>query len=126
METTPATEATIDLIAGIEMQRWNMENEAGLAASCGAALRRLHEVLEREMRALQQHEPGAGHPQNVEVLRTEIERVKGLAAGASQGPASRSTYPWQGKASRRNDPPPPRNRPRSKGRRTMGRAGGGR
>lgn len=124
METTPATEATIDLIASIETQRWNMENEAGLAASCGAALRRLHEVLEREMKALQQHGPGAGHPQNVEALRTEIERVKGLAAGASQGPASRSAYPWQGKASRRNDPP--RNRPRSKGRRTMGRAGGGR
>ena len=117
-----ATGEVIDAIADIENHRQKTEKEAGLAASCGAALRRLHEILDREKEALQQRGPEAGHPENVEALMIEIERVKGLAVITSQGPAPKSAYPWQRKVSWKNDAP--RSPARNKGRRTMGRAGG--
>ena len=120
--TAPATDEMFDMIASIEMQRQETAKEAGLAASCSAALRKLHEVLDREMEALQQRGPEAGHPENVEALRIEIERVKGLDVITSQGPAPKSAYPWRRKVSWKNDAP--RSPARNKGRRTMGRAGG--
>lgn len=118
----PASDEAIDAIAGIEMQRQVMEKEAGLQASCSSALRKLHELLDREKEALQLHGAGTGHPENVEAVMVEIERVKGLAVITSQGPAPRSAYyPGQRKASWRNAHRSPA---RNKGRRTMGRAGG--
>jgi hypothetical protein len=119
--TPPATDEVIDAIAGIEMQRQAMVKDAGLAASCSSALRRLHELLEREKQALQQHGPDAGHPKYVEAVAAEIERVKGLAAITNPGPAPRDAYPWQRKATWRDAHRSPA---RNKGRRTMGRAGG--
>ena len=120
--TIPATDEVIDMIADIEMQRQEMEKKAGLAASCSSALRRLQELLDREMEALQRSGPDARHPENVEAVTTEIKRVKGLAVITSQGPAPKSAYPWQRKMSWKNDAP--RGPARNKGRRTMGRAGG--
>lgn len=122
MGTIRATDEVIDAIAGIEMQRREMEKEAGLAASCSSALRKLHEILDREKGALQLHGAGTGHPENVEAVMVEIERVKGLAVITSQGPAPRSAYPGQRrKVSWRNAHRSPA---RNRGRRTMGRAGG--
>ncbi|MBI2296349.1 MAG: hypothetical protein HYU76_10040 [Betaproteobacteria bacterium] len=121
MGTIPATDEVIDMIADIEMQRQEMEKEAGLAASCSSALRRLHELLDHEKEALQLRGPDAGHPENVEAVTVEIERVKELAVIPSQGPLRKSAYPGQRKVSWRNAPRSPA---RNKGRRTMGRAGG--
>jgi hypothetical protein len=109
------------MIADIEMQRQALEKNAGLGASCSSALRKLHELLEREKEALQLHGPDAGRPENVETVTLEIERVKRVAVVTSQRPASKGTYPGQQKASWRNAHRSP---PRNKGRRTMGRAGG--
>ncbi len=119
--TTPATDEVIEAIADIEMQRQAMEKEGGLAASCSSALRRLHELLDHEKEALQLHGPDAGHPENVETVAIEIERVKGMSADTSQRPAARSAYPGQRNVAWRNAPRSPA---RNKGRRTMGRAGG--
>ena len=60
LQTNPATDEVIDMIADIEMQRQAMEKNAGLGASCSSALRKLHELLEREKEALQLHGPDAG------------------------------------------------------------------
>jgi hypothetical protein len=118
---TPATDEVIDRIAEIESQRQAMQKDAGLAASCSAALRKLHELLEHEKEALQLRGANAGHPENVEALTIEIERLKGLGVTTSQGPASRSAYRGQRRMSWRNAHRSP---DRNKGRRTMGRAGG--
>ena len=106
------------MIADIEMQRQAMVKEAGLAAACSSALRKLHELLDREKEALRLRGPAAGHPQNVEAVTTEIERVKQLTVAKSEG--SRA-YIGLRKASWRNAHRVPA---RNKGRRTMGRAGG--
>ena len=121
MGTSLATDELLGLIASIESKRQETVKEAGLAASCSATLRRLHEVLDREREALRQYGPDAGHPQNVAALTAEIERVKALAVAKIQGPASQSAYPRQRKESWRDAQ---RNPGRNKGRRTMGRAGG--
>lgn len=119
--TTPATDEVIDRIAEIESQRQAMQNDAGLAASCSSALRKLHELLDREKEALQLRGPDAGHPENVEAVAAEIERVKGMTTIASPGPAPRGAHPGQRNATWRDARRSPA---RNKGRRTMGRAGG--
>lgn len=121
MGITSATDEVIDMIAGIEMQRQVMEKEAGLQASCSSALRKLHELLDREKEALQLHGAGTGDPANVEAVTLEIERAKGLAANEG-----RNSFPGNGRAGRRQLTwrNAHRNPPRNKGRRTMGRAGG--
>lgn len=120
-EAASASDEVIDAIADIEMQRQAMVKDAGLAASCSSALRRLHELLDREKQALQQHGPDAGHPENVEAVAIEIDRVKGLTAITNPGPAPRGAYPGQRKVAWQNAHRSPA---RNKGRRTMGRAGG--
>ena len=119
--TTPATDEVIDAIADIEAQRQAMEKNAGLGASCSSALRKLHELLEREKEALQLHGQDAGHRENVETVTLEIERVKGLAANKG-----RNSFPGNGSAGRRQLTwrNAHRSPPRNKGRRTMGRTGG--
>lgn len=117
----PATDEVIDAIADIEMHRQEMEKAAGLAASCSSALRKLHELLDREKEALQLRGPDTRHPQNVEAVTIEIEKVKGLTVVAGKGRTAGSAYPDPQKASWQNAHRSPA---RNKGRRTMGRAGG--
>jgi len=119
--TPPATDEVIDAISEIESQRQAMEKDAGIAASCSSALRRLHELLDREKNALQLRGPDAGHPENVDAVTVEIERVKAMTASTNPGPAPRDAYPGQRKATWRNAHRSPA---RNKGRRTMGRASG--
>jgi len=123
----PPTDEVIDAIADIEMTRREMEKESGLAASCSSALRKLHEILDREKAALQLHGAGAGHAANVDAVTIEVERVKRLAVAIkAPGPAHRNADP----AGRRQESRQKswqnaqRNPARNKGRRTMGRAGG--
>ena len=126
MGTAPATDEVTKAIASIEMQRQAMEKEAGLAASCSSALRKLHELLDHEKDALQLHGPGTGHPANVNAVTLEVERVKQLAVIKVQGPPHRNADP----AGRRQESRQKswqnaqRNPARNKGRRTMGRASG--
>lgn len=116
----PSDEVT-DAIAHIEMHRQETQKESGLAASCSEALRKLHTLLEEERAAQQAHATGAGNPADIEAVMTEIRRIKNLAGGAHQGANI--------KRARGGPQPPaphprgPRNQPRNKGRRRMGRHG---
>ncbi len=112
----------MDAIAHIELHRQEMEKEASAAAACNEALRKLHELLNREREALQAHGPDAGRAANVEALTAEIGRVKRLAsAAAGRGMPKRGGGPQRQGAPRPSDS---HNRPRTRGRRTMGRGGG--
>src|SRR5688500_14963279 len=120
-QAASASDEVIDAIAEIEMRRREAEKEAGLAASCSAALRQLHELLDGETETRRQHGGAAGQPGNVEAVAAEIERLKKRAPATGQGPAARNAFRERGKASWQYAR---RNPPRNKGRRTMGRAGG--
>jgi hypothetical protein len=120
-EAASASDEVIDAIAEIEMRRREAEKEAGLAGSCGAALRKLHELLDLEKESLQLSGREAGNPGNVEAVTIEIERVKGLAVVTVPRPVGRSPYPDARKSQWRDANRSPS---RNKGRRTMGRAGG--
>ncbi len=118
MDPVTATDEVIDLIAGIEMHRQEMAKESDLAAACNEALRKLHELLEREREALQSHAPGARHSANIATVTSEIAKVKKLAGATSQPASSRNPRPGRHQASLQSAA---RNFPRNKGRRTMGR-----
>lgn len=120
MNTGIAADEVIDAIAHIEMHRQEMEREAGLAAACSEALRKLHELLEREREAMQLHGPGSRHSANVEILTIEINRIKKLPGMTRQDSLPKNVHAQQPHMSQRNMPANP---PRSKGRRTMGRRG---
>ena len=111
------SDEVLDAIAHIEMHRQEMAKEASVAAACSEALRKLHELLEREREALQLHGPGPRHAAHVEALTAEIERVKTLA-GVATGKHGRS------QRQKPVRPAQPHNLPRTKGRRTMGRSRG--
>ena len=116
----PATDEVIDAIAEIEMQRRQTENKAGFATSCSTALHRLNALLDDESKALLRG-PDAAHPGNVDALTREIGRVKAQTAPRAQDSIPRYVRAEQRPVSWHNAP---RNPPRNKGRRTMGRAGG--
>jgi hypothetical protein len=109
-----------DMLAHIEMHRQAMAKEASLAAACGEALRKLHELLEHERAALQLHGTGTTHPANIEAVTIEIDRVKQLTVVTSPKSISPPARPRQQPASPSNAP---RNPVRDKVRRTMGRRG---
>ena len=113
------SDEVMDAIAQIELHRQDMEKEAGVAAACNEALRRLHELLEREREALQLHGPGARHAAHIEALAAEIERVKSRAGAGAKAK--------HGRPPPRNPvrPGPPHNLPRNKRRRTTGAAADG-
>ncbi|HVC12415.1 MAG TPA: hypothetical protein VNE59_12305 [Burkholderiales bacterium] len=118
MDPAPATDEVIDLIAGIEMHRQEAAKELDPVAACHEALRKLHELLERERNALQSHVPGSGHAANIEALTADIARVKQLAGETSQPAGSGNPRPARHQLSLRAGA---RRFPRSRGRRTMGR-----
>lgn len=106
------SDETMDAIAHIELHRQEMAKEAGLAAACNEALRKLHELLAREREAPQ----GADtrHAANIEAVAGEIERVKRLVGAAQSRP---------GRPQQRNRPKPGRgpDHGRGKQRRQSGR-----
>ena len=116
-----ATDEVTDAIAHIEMHRQETEKEAGLAAACNEALRKLHELLAGEQAVPPPHEPGAGHLANIEAVMIEIKRVTKLAGIGSQGAILKRSHTGQRQPAPR--PGGPRNPQRNKGRRTMGRRG---
>jgi bacterioferritin-associated ferredoxin len=116
-----ASDEVTDAIALIEMQRQYMAKETGLAAACSEALRKLHELLAAEQAAPPPYGPGTGHLANTEAVMIEIKRVTKLAGSASQSAMSKRARPGQQQPM--PHPRGPRNVPRNKGRRTMGRRG---
>ena len=121
MSTGLPTYDVIDDIARIDTHRQEMQKETGPLAAANEALRRLHELLERERHALHVHGPAGGHTANIEAVTAEIDVVKKLI-GAGKEAAGR--VPAQGQPKKRMvHPSVPHNRPRNKGRRTMGRRG---
>ena len=121
MSAGMASDEVTDMIAHIEMHRQEMQKEAGLAAACNEALRKLHELLDQERQALQLHGPSTVHPANIEAVTLHINRVKQLAGAASRQSIAKNARPRQQKQASR--PGGPRNPARNKGRRTMGRRG---
>lgn len=119
MDPEKATDDILQSIASIETHRQEIEKASGLAASFSEALRKLHQLLDREREALQMHGPGTQrHSANIGALTLEIARVKHLAGDISPPPASRSPRPGHEVSLQRGA----RTFPRSKGRRTMGRS----
>jgi hypothetical protein len=116
-----ATDEVTDIIANIEMQRQERVKEAGLATACSEALRKLHEILDREKKELQLHGSSTRHPANIEAVMIEIKKVKKLAGITGQGSIPKSARPGQRQVSWQNEP---RNPSRNRGRRTMGRGSG--
>jgi hypothetical protein len=112
---------TTDAIAHIESHRQAMAKEAGPAAACNEALRKLHELLEREREALQLHGAADGHGGNVATVTAEIDRLKQLVHSAGKGVMPKHGAP---QARKHVGPGQPHNAPRNKGRRTMGRTSG--
>ena len=115
-----ATDVT-NAIARIEEHRQAMEKEAGAAPACNEALRRLHDLLDREHEALQSRSAEDGHAASIDAVKAEIERVKLLVGAAGKG-----VMPKHGRPQTRKHvgPSRPHDRPRNKGRRTMGRSSG--
>ena len=118
MNSEMPTDEVTDTIAHIEMQRQDAAKEAGLAAACSEALRKLHELLASE-KELQP--PGSGRSPNVDAVTLEIDRVKRLAGGSGSRTAPRNSRPGRNQGSRWQGP---RNAGRNKGRKTAGRGGG--
>jgi len=121
-----ATDEVLDAISAVEITRQETAKKAGLAAACSAALRKLHELLEREKEALQRRDAAARHPANLDALGAQIERVKRLAVVVGSGHsvlnADRAGLRQASQQKTWRDAQ--RNPARNKGRRTMGRAGG--
>lgn len=119
MDTEMASDEVTDAIASIEMHRQELEKEAGLAAACSEALRKLHELLDQERAAQQLHGAGTRHPANVEAVTIEIKRIQKMAGVRGQAPP-KNPRPGQHQVKLRDGTRIP---PRHKGRRTMGRRG---
>jgi len=120
MNTETAADEVIDAIALIEMNRQKMEQEAGLAAACNEALRKLHELLDHEQELLQRHGPGTRHSANVEAVKTGIKKIRNLGGISGMLPVSRSPRSGQHPVPVQRGARIPQRR---KGRRTMGRRG---
>ena len=119
MNPETATDDILQSIASIESHRRELEKASGLSASCNEALRKLHQLLDRERGALQMHAPGTQrHSANIGAVTLEIARVKALAGDTSPPPTSRNPRPGHEVSLQSGT----RSFPRSKGRRTMGRS----
>jgi len=130
IEESPMDEVT-DLIASIEMHRKEIERESGLETSRSYSLKRLQEALQKEQETAQQEDsnPEGSNPVRVatsEALANEIKRVGSLSRGSSQRPqqggGGNGGRPQQQQP--RNFRQDQQRRPKSRGRRPMGRPTG--
>ena len=115
-------DAVTDLIASIEMHRKEIERETGLEASRNYSLRRLQQALQEEQEAVQLHGASPTRTATAEALASEISRVGSLSRGASQRPQGGGRPQQQPRTFRQDQQ---RKSPKSRGRRSMGRGGGG-
>lgn len=127
MEGTRASDEVIDEIALIAMLRQDSERHGGGGSGNSEALRKLHELRDREQKAMQAAEDKAVHQANLDAVAHEIRKVQSLSGGGSRNPEQRHSRPrppqQQQQQPRKEGGGNPHNQPRNKGRRNAGRQG---
>lgn len=128
MDGIRASDEVIDEIAHIAMLRHEAEKHGGLAAFGSESLRKLHELRDREQKAMQEAENKAVHQANLEALAIEIRKVQQATGGGGGGRNSeqRNARPrpqQQQQQPRKEGGGGGHNPSRNKGRRSMGRQG---
>ena len=124
MEGTRASDEVIDEIALIAMLRHEAERHGGgLGASGSEALRKLHELRDREQKALQEGEHKAVHQANLDALAVEIRKVQQMSGSGNRNPDHKNSNPRPRPPQQARKEGGPHNPPRNKGRRNMGRQG---
>ena len=124
IEESPMDEVT-DLIASIEMHRKEIERESGLDASRSYSLKRLQEALQKEQETALQEGSNPVRIATAEALANEIKRIGSLSRGSGQRPqqgGGNGGRPQQQQP--RNFRQDQQRRPKSRGRRPMGRPTG--
>ena len=136
MEGARASDEVIDEIALIAMLRHEAERHGGGLGSSGSeALRKLHELRDREQKAMQEGGPKALHQANLDALAVEIRKVQQMSAGGNRGSEHKNSNPRPrpqqqqqrkeggGGGGGAGGGGGPHNPSRNKGRRNMGRQG---
>lgn len=135
MDGARASDEVIDEIALIAMLRHEAERHGGGLGSSGAeALRKLHELRDREQKALQEGGPKALHQANLDALAVEIRKVQQMSGGGNRHSEHKNSNPRQrpqqqqrkeggGGGGGAGGGGGPHNPSRNKGRRNMGRQG---
>ncbi len=127
MDGIRASDEVIDEIAYIAMLRYDAERNGGGGASSSEALRKLHELRDREQKAMQGSENAALHQANLDAVAAEIKKVQQMSGSGARNAEHRNARPR----------PPQQQQPRkeggggggghnpsrNKGRRSMGRQG---
>lgn len=85
MEGTRASDEVIDEIALIAMLRQDSERHGGGSGASSEALRKLHELRDREQKALQTAEDKSVHQANLEAVANEIRKVQHISGGGNRG-----------------------------------------
>ena len=86
MEGTRASDEVIDEIAHIAMLRQDSERHGGGGTAGSEALRKLHDLRDREQKAMQEAEDKSVHQANLEAVANEIRKVQHLAGRANSNP----------------------------------------
>jgi hypothetical protein len=126
IEESPMDEVT-DLIASIEMHRKEIERESGLDASRTYSLKRLQDALQKEQETAQQEGSNPVRIATAEALANEIKRIGSLSRGSGQRPQQAGGGGNGGRPQQqqpRNFRQDQQRRPKSRGRRPMGRPTG--
>ena len=119
MNPEAASDEIVATIAGVDRHRQEMEKESDPAKACNEALRKLHELLDHERKALQLHGPGTRHASNVGAVEAAIARLQKLAGTANPGAIPKNPLPGRHQVSPQDASP---TIPRSKARRRTGRS----
>ena len=128
-ETSPMDEVT-DLIASVEMHRKEIERESGLDASRTYSLGRLQQALAAEQEAAQQDGANPARIATAEALANEIKRIGSLSRGSGHRPqhagggGNGGRPQQQPRNFRQGQGQDQQRRPKSRGRRPMGRPTG--
>ena len=124
MESTRASDEVIDEIAHIAMLRLEADKHGGSASSGSEALRKLHELRDREQKAMQEAEQTEVHKANLEVLANEIKKVQQLSGSGGRHAEHRNSRPRpQQQQQQPRKEGGGHNPSRNKGRRSGGRQG---
>ncbi len=133
MEGTRASDEVIDEIALIAMLRQDSERHGGGGGSASSeALRKLHEIRDREQKAMQTAEDKAVHQANLDAVANEIRKVQQFSGGGNRNAEQRHARPRppqqqqprkEGGGGGGGGGGNPHNQSRNKGRRNAGRQG---
>jgi hypothetical protein len=116
MDGTRASDEVIDEIALIAMLRQDSERHGSGASAGSEALRKLHELRDREQKAMQEAADKTVHQANLEAVANEIRKVQHLSGNANRG---------GGGGDRHARPRPQQQQPRKEGGGGGGGNGGG-